>query len=206
MLDGWARRRLDPPLDIIGARLAAAGVSANAVTIGACAVGLAAAAAIALGQFWLGLLLLVASRLGDGLDGAVAKVSGRTDLGGYLDIVLDFAFYGMIPLAFVILDPAANGIPGALLIAVFYANGASFLAYAAIAEKRGLAGNARGPKSLFFTTGLVEATETIAVFVAFCLFPDWFAILAYAFAALTAYTALSRVVLAWRQFGETNGT
>ncbi len=206
MLDGWARRRIDPALDRVAGALHAAGISANAITLSAFAIGAAAALAIALGALWTGLILDLVERLGDGLDGAVAKRAGRTDLGGYLDIVLDFAFYGMIPLAFVILDPAANGIPGALLIAVFYANGASFLAYAAIAEKRGLAGNARGPKSLFFTTGLAEATETIAVFVAFCLFPDWFAILAYAFAALTAYTALSRVVLAWRQFGETNGT
>ena len=206
MLDGWARRRIDPALDRVAGALHTAGVSANAITLSAFAIGIAAAVAIALGALWTGLILILASRLGDGLDGAIAKRAGRTDLGGYLDIVLDFAFYGMIPLAFVILDPAANGIPGALLIAVFYANGASFLAYAAIAEKRGLAGHARGPKSLFFTTGLAEATETIAVFVAFCLFPAWFAILAYAFAALTAYTALSRVVLAWRQFGESNGT
>ena len=201
MLDGWARRRLDPPLDIIGARLAAAGVSANAVTIGACAVGLAAAAAIALGQFWLGLLLLVASRLGDGLDGAVAKVSGRTDLGGYLDIVLDFVFYGAVPLGFVLADPAANAVAGAVLVFSFYVNGSSFLAYAAMAEKRKLRTEARGAKSLFFTTGLAEASETIAIFVAFCVFPAWFPPLAYAFAALTFYTALSRIVLAWRTFG-----
>lgn len=205
MLDGWARKRLDPALDRVAAALHTAGISANAITLSAFAIGAAAALAIALGALWIGVILILISRLCDGLDGAVAKRAGRTDLGGYLDIVLDFAFYGMIPIAFVILDPAANGIPGALLIAVFYANGASFLAFAAIAEKRGLAGDARGPKSLFFTTGFAEATETIAVFAAFCLFPDRFPLLAYAFAALTAYTALSRVVLAWRQFGGSDG-
>ncbi len=206
MLDGWARKRIDPTLDAIAGALHKVGVSANAITLSAFAIGAAAAVAIALGELWTGLILILASRLCDGLDGAVAKRAGRTDLGGYLDIVLDFAFYGMIPLAFVILDPSANGIPGALLIAVFYANGASFLAYAIMAEKRGISDDARGAKSLFFTTGLAEATETIAVFVAFCLFPAWFAILAYAFAALTAYTALSRVVLAWQVFGGSNGT
>ena len=205
MLDGWARKRIDPTLDAIAGALHKVGVSANAITLSAFAIGAAAAVAIALGELWTGLILILASRLCDGLDGAVAKRAGRTDLGGYLDIVLDFAFYGMIPLAFVILDPSANGIPGALLIAVFYANGASFLAYAIMAEKRGISDDARGAKSLFFTTGLAEATETIAVFVAFCLFPAWFAILAYAFAALTAYTALSRVVLAWQVFGGPNG-
>ncbi len=201
MLDGWARKRLDPLLDAFGSRLADAGISANAVTLAACALGLAAALAISAGWFWLGLVLIGLSRLGDGLDGAVAKINGKTDLGGYLDIVLDFVFYGAIPLGFVVFDPAANGLAGAALLFAFYVNGSSFLAYAVMAERRKLSGHARGPKSLFFTTGLAEASETILVFVAFCLFPDWFPQVAWAFAALTLYTALSRIVLAWRTFG-----
>jgi phosphatidylglycerophosphate synthase len=200
VLDGWFRARLDPVLGAAGERLARAGISANAVTYAAFAAGLAGAAAIAGQRFGLGLVLILLSRLGDGLDGAVARARGRTDLGGYLDIVLDFAFYGLVPLAFVIADLEANAIAGATLIAAFYANGASFLAYAVMAEKRGLASDARGEKSLFFTTGLAEATETIAVFVAFCLFPGWFPQIAYAFAAVTVYTTVSRVVLARRMF------
>jgi phosphatidylglycerophosphate synthase len=200
MLDGWARRLIDPALDGLGRGLARAGISANAVTLAACAIGVAASAAIAAQQFWLGLLLILISRLGDGLDGAVAKVRGRTDLGGYLDIVLDFLFYGAIPLGFVLADPPANAVAGAVLIFTFYVNGASFLAFAVMAEKRGIAGEARGPKSLFFTTGLAEASETLAVFAAMCLFPAWFPLLALGFAAVTGYTALSRIVLAWRMF------
>jgi phosphatidylglycerophosphate synthase len=200
MLDGWARPRIDPLLDRIGAGLAKSGVTANAVTWAAFGVGALAAFTIAQGWFILGAVLILLSRLGDGVDGAVAKVRGRTDLGGYLDIVLDFAFYGLVPLGFVLADPAANGVAGAVLLTAFYANGASFLAYAIIAEKRGLASDARGPKSLFFTTGIAEATETLAVFVAMCLLPRWFPLLAYAFAALTVYTTVSRIVLATRVF------
>ncbi len=200
MLDGWARPRLDPWLDAIAARIASAGVTANAVTYSAFAVGMGAATAIAFGWFWLGLLLIGISRVGDGLDGAVARINGKTDLGGYLDIVLDFVFYGAIPLGFVIYDPQANGLAGAALLFAFYANGASFLAYAVMAEKRKLITAARGQKSLFFTTGLAEASETIAVFVTFCLFPAWFAPIAWGFAALTLYTTLSRIVLARRTF------
>lgn len=200
MLDGWFRTRLDPVLDAAGVRLARAGISANAVTCAAFAAGAAGAAAVACQHFGLGLVLILLSRLGDGLDGAVARASRRTDLGGYLDIVLDFAFYGLIPLAFVIADSAANGVAGAVLIAAFYANGASFLAYAIMAEKRGLTSDARGEKSLFFTTGLAEATETIAVFTAFCLFPGWFPPIAYAFAVVTVYTTISRIMLARRTF------
>jgi phosphatidylglycerophosphate synthase len=200
MLDGWARARFDPLLDRLGGWLAGAGFSANAVTIAACAMGLLGAAAIA-GQLYLpGLALILLSRLGDGLDGAVAKIRGRTDLGGYLDIVLDFIFYGAVPLGFIVADPAANAVAGAALIFSFYVNGASFLAYAIMAEKRKMKTVARGEKSLFFTTGLAEATETTGVFVAFCLFPAWFPQIAYAFAALCLYTAISRCVLAARSF------
>jgi phosphatidylglycerophosphate synthase len=201
MLDGWARARLDPWLDAAAARVAAAGVSANAITYGACVVGLAAAAAIAAGWFWLGFFLIGISRIGDGLDGAVAKINGKTDLGGYLDVVLDFVFYGAIPLGFVVFDPRANGLAGAALLFAFYVNGSSFLAYAVMAEKRKLITASRGPKSLFFTTGLAEASETIAVFLAMCVFPEWFAAIACVFAVLTLYTALSRIVLARRTFG-----
>ncbi len=200
MLDGWAKSRFEPLLEAGARRLARAGISANQVTLAACAAGLLAAAAIAAGQFGLGLGLILLSRLGDGLDGAVAAIRGRTDLGGYLDIVLDFLFYGAIPTGFVLAAPADNAVPGALLLFSFYVNGSSFLAYAAIAAKRGMASEARGPKALFFTTGLAEASETLAVFVLACLWPAWFPLLACAFAALCFYTALARIVLAVRNF------
>ncbi len=58
-----------------------------------------------------------------------------------------------------------------------------------------------GEKSLYFTAGLAEATETIVVFVLFCLFPAAFAPIAYVFAALTLVTAAARILLAWRTFG-----
>ena len=150
-------------------------------------------------RYLAGLALILLSRSGDGLDGAVAAIRGKTDLGGYLDIVLDFLFYGAIPIGFVLAAPAANAVPGAVLVFSFYVNGASFLAYAAIAAKRGMASEARGPKSLFFTTGLAEASETLAVF---CRLPVAGLVsgLAYAFAALTFYTALARIVLAVRNF------
>ncbi|MBL0936606.1 MAG: CDP-alcohol phosphatidyltransferase family protein [Rhizobiaceae bacterium] len=200
MLDGWARARIDPALNHAGRRLAQAGVTANAVTVLAFVVGIAGFIAIACGLYWLGLVLILVSRLGDGLDGAVARHTQKTDFGGYLDIVLDFAFYGLIPLGFVLADPAGNALAGSVLILSFYVNGASFLAYAVMAEKRGLTTEAHGEKSLFFTTGLAEATETLAFFAAFCLFPAWFPALALVFAALCFYTALSRIVIAGRTF------
>jgi phosphatidylglycerophosphate synthase len=201
MLDGWARRGIDPAVERLARLVARTGVSANAVTVAAFALGALAGVAIALQYFLIGLLLVVVSRIGDGLDGAVARIRGKTDFGGYLDIVLDFFFYGAIPVGFALADPAANAVPAAVLVFSFYVNGASFLAFAILAERRRLATVARGEKSIFFTTGLAEATETIAVFVLACLFPAWFPVLAYGFAAIVFYTALSRIVLAGRQFG-----
>lgn len=200
MLDGWAHRRIAPALQRLAVPLASAGVPANAITLAGFALGIAAAAAIAYGHFWTGLALILLSRLSDGLDGAVARINGKTDLGGYLDIVLDFAVYGTVPLGFVLADPAANALAGAVLVFSFYVNGASFLAYAIMAEKRKMETTARGAKSFFFTAGLAEATETIAVFALFCLFPAWFPVLAYLFAALTLYTTVSRIVLAASAF------
>ena len=153
MFDTAIRTYIDPVLNRIGALLAGAGVSANMVTWSGFLIGGGAAIAIAKGYFILGLILLLFSRLCDGLDGAIARLSQKTDIGGFLDIVLDFAFYGMIPLAFVVFNPAQNAVAGGVLLLAFYVNGASFLAYGLIAEKRGLMDEARGGKSLLYTIG-----------------------------------------------------
>jgi len=77
----------------------------------------------------------------------------------------------------------------------------SFLAFAAVAAKRSLTTTARGPKSIYYLGGLTEGTETIAVFTAFCLFPDAFPVLAYIFGALCWLTTAARVATAHRTFG-----
>lgn len=197
MLDSRMRKLIDPPLNRIGQWLASKHITANDVTLIGFAIGLLAALAIAFQFYVLGLLLLLLSRLADGLDGAVARASAPTDLGGFLDITLDFFFYGAIPMAFAIADPQANALPAAVLLAGFYATGSSFLAFAIMAEKRKITTTARGLKSLYYIGGLAEGTETIAVFVAFCLFPGWFAWIAYAFAAICFVTAANRVVIGW---------
>ena len=200
MLDGWVRKKIDPVLNRIAKLAAGIGFTPNMITVSSCVVGLIAAASIASNYYWPGLVLLLISRLGDGLDGAVARITGKTDLGGYLDIVLDFAFYGAIPMGFILANPAENAIPGAVLILSFYINGSSFLAYAVIAEKRDLETDARGAKSIYFTTGLAEATETIGVFVAMCLFPAWFPLLAWVFATICVYTTFARIAQAATSF------
>lgn len=197
MLDGQMRKLIDPPLNKAGKWLASKNVTANGVTLAGFAVGMLAAIAIAFQFYLLGLVLLLLSRLADGLDGAVARVNGTSDLGGFLDITLDFFFYGAIPLAFAISNPDANALAAAVLLTGFYATGSSFLAFAIMAEKRKITTTAQGIKSLYYIGGLAEGTETIGVFVAFCLFPQWFAVIAYVFSAICFVTAANRVVIGW---------
>ena len=201
MLDPLMRRLIDAPLNRAGQRLAARGISAAQVTLGGLAVGLVAAAVLALGGAgWIALLLLAVNRLCDGLDGAVARATSKTDFGGYLDIVSDFVIYGAVPLAFVLRDPA-NGAAGAFLLTSFYINGATFLGFAILAEKRGIKTTSQGQKSLYYSAGLLEGTETIGFFAAVCLWPWGFAAMAWGFGALTLMTAAARLLLARRVFG-----
>lgn len=201
MLDARLRPLIDPPLNAIGRTLARIGVTANGLTFAGLAFGLAGATAIALGHIGWGLALIIANRLCDGLDGAVAGVRGPSDLGGYFDIVADFAFYVSIPLGFGVLSPA-NTLPALLLVASFVLTGVSFLAFAVIAGKRGATTEAHGKKSFFYSTGLAEGTETIAVFIAMCLFPAWFAAIAYAYAGLCVLTVFQRSAMAWSAFSD----
>ncbi|MBQ2261578.1 MAG: CDP-alcohol phosphatidyltransferase family protein [Loktanella sp.] len=198
MLDRHLRPLIDPPLNRIGHSLAARGVSANAVTLTGLGLGLLAAVVIWLGAPLLALIPLLASRLADGLDGAVARATQKTDFGGYLDIAADFLFYGAIPLAFVLADPVKNGAAGAFLLASFYFNGTSFLGYAILAEKHGHKTLVQGQKSLYYSNGILEGTETIVFFVLLCLFETFFAPLAWIFGSLCFLTAGLRIYAASR--------
>lgn len=196
MLDRFARQIIDPPLNRVGRGLAAAGFTADGVTLIGLGLGLLAALVIALGAPALALVPLLASRIADGLDGAVARATQKTDFGGYLDIAADFLFYGAIPLGFIIADPSANGVAGAFLLASFYFNGTSFLGYAILAEKHGHKTEAQGQKSLYYSNGILEGTETIVFFVILCLLPQYFAPLAWVFGTLCYATATLRIYAA----------
>ena len=195
MLDSKIRPLIDPPLNAAGRALAGIGVTANGLTFSGLALGLGGAVAIASGQLALGLALIIANRVLDGLDGAVARARGPTPLGGYFDIVADFAFYVSIPLAFGVLD-AANTLAALVLVASFVLTGVSFLAFAVTAAERGISSEAHGKKSFFYSTGLAEGTETIAVFIAMCVWPTHFPIIAFGYAALCALTVIQRSALA----------
>lgn len=201
MLDRHALKWLDPALQGLARRLVALGWKADWVTCVGFAIGLSAAVAIGCGQYAAGIALLLLSRLADGLDGAIARCLGPTDRGAYLDITLDFAVYAAIPLGFAFADPNINALPAAVLLATFFGTGASFLAFAVLAERRGLRSTDYPGKGLYYLGGLTEASETIFCFVLMCLMPGYFGPLAYGFAALCVLSFGARVVAGWRMLG-----
>lgn len=206
MLDARIRRIIDPVLDRLGASLARWGFGANAVTVAGFVVGMAAWGALAARAYVLAMTLILGNRLADGLDGALARRKGLTDLGGYLDIVFDFIFYAGVPFFFAVGRPDAS-LPAAFLVFSFVGTGASFLAFAAIAAKRGLTTQTRGRKSIYYLGGLTEGTETIGLFLLICLLPDQFGLLAWIFGSLCWLTTASRVIWAIQVFrGEDGGS
>ena len=177
------------------------GVSADSLTWIGFGAGIGGAASVALQHYGLGLTLILLNRVLDGLDGAVARETGPTDRGAFLDIALDFFFYAAVPFGFAVADPNANALAASALLVAFVGTGSSFLAFATIAAKRNLTSMAFPRKGIYYLGGLTEGAETIAAFVAMCLWPAHFAILAWSFAALAALTTGFRWWWGWRCFG-----
>lgn len=193
MFDAPARKLLAPPLEATGKRLAAAGVRPLVLTGAGWLMGVAACVSVAEGAWTAGLALWLGNRILDGLDGPVARASGCTDSGGFLDIVADFSIYGGFVVALAVAIPAARMAALALFLA-YYVSGTAFLALSSLLERRRAAGLADG-RSLRFVGGLAEGGETIVAYSLICLVPSLATQLTWAFAALVAVTALQRVLI-----------
>jgi phosphatidylglycerophosphate synthase len=181
---------ISPLADTVGRRLAP-----DTVSLLAFATGLACAAALGFGYPWLALPLWLLNRLLDGLDGLIARRSGRSsDAGGYLDIMLDFIVYAALPLAMAWAEPGL-AYPAALLLGVFYINSASWMYLSALLEKRGAGAATRGEAtSVSMPKGLVEGSETIVFYTVLIVIPSWRLILMLMFAFLTLAGALIRFI------------
>lgn len=197
MIDARLRRWVDPPLDALAAQLARTGVTANQVSIVGFAIGLGVIPLLAMQHYDLALMVIAANRVMDGLDGAVARRTQPTDMGGYLDIVLDFIFYGAVVFGFALGQPG-QAIWGAFLLFSFFASGATFLAYAIFAAKHNLTTDIRGAKSFYYLGGLTEGFETIVAFALMCALPAHFGQIAMVFGAMCWMTGVSRLMWARR--------
>jgi phosphatidylglycerophosphate synthase len=196
MLDRQMRQMLAPVLTRAGAKLAAAGVPASALTAAGWIAGAGACAATAAAAWPAALGLWLANRLLDGLDGPTARAAGKaTEAGGFLDIVADFSVYAGVVLGLAIAVPGARLACVALLTA-YYISGTAFLALSSLAERRGQ--DLGDERSLRFIGGVAEGTETVIVYALLFLLPGQATVIAWAFAAAVAVTAGQRIVTGLR--------
>ncbi len=202
MLDRYALKITKPAVDRMADYAICHKVTADQMSLLGLGLGLLAALLIAIGFPHFAFLPLLLGRVADGVDGAIARGSGeQTDRGAFIDISLDFVFYAAVPLSFALYDPVNFALPAAVLLSCFVTTGTSFLAYAAVAAKRGETSADYPTKGIYYLGGLTEGTETIIFFLLCCLWPDWFATLAYIYAALCAFTTFTRVKAGWDRFG-----
>jgi len=201
MFDAQLRPLIDRLLNPIGRGLVARGMTANQVTMIGAAFGLIAAGCVAAGLFYPALWFVIANRVIDGLDGAVARASRSSDFGGYLDIVSDFIFYSAIPMAFAVARPE-TALAAAFLIFSFIGTATSFLGFAILAEKHQVTTQIRGKKAFYYLGGLTEGTETILLFLAMLVWPDYFSLMAIVFGILCWVTTGTRIYAAYRQFND----
>ncbi|MFT5674310.1 MAG: phosphatidylglycerophosphate synthase [Paraglaciecola sp.] len=193
MLDRYAIKIIRLPINTTAKLVHKTGIKADQVTLFGFMLGLMSFPALALQEYNIALGFILLNRVLDAVDGAVARIQGITDSGGFLDITLDFLFYSLVPFGFVIAEPGANEVAGAFLIFAFIGTGSSFLAFAIMASKQNIENPVYKKKSLYYIGGLTEGTETIFCFILLCLFPQYFSYIAYSFATLCWITTASRI-------------
>lgn len=193
MIDGVLAPFVERVLRPVARRLAFVG--ADAVSVAGLVVGLAGSGLIAFGWFLSGLGLILASRLLDGLDGAVARINGATARGAFVDAAFDFVFYASVPLGFAVVDPGRNALAAAVLLFAFMGTASSFLAFAVVAGRGVSASFPR--KGFYYLGGLTEAAETLGCFAVMCVFPGWFVWIAYGFAVACGVTTVMRWRFGW---------
>lgn len=196
MMDHVLRRAKDavvnPLAKFIGTR-----IDPVTITLTAGGVGVLAATVAWQGHYGLGLALWLGNRFLDGMDGAVARTSGRqSDFGGYIDTLVDFAMYTIIPFGLVLYQPDSDLLVAlAFLLGTFYVNAAAFLYLSAILERRRLVAKVRDElTTIAMPVGIIEGTEAIIFYSLFFLLPDHLLLLFITLGTLVIATTLQHIV------------
>lgn len=196
MFDDRARRFKDrlltPFASHIGGR-----IHPTTVTVLSLIPGLTAASLAAIGRSWWAVAFFLINRILDGLDGFIARRRNlQSDLGGYIDLIVDFLVYATIPIGVWWGSATREPLPLIVLLATFYVNAASWMVLSAILEKRNASGNRQ--TSVAMPKGLIEGTETVLLYSLFLVLPRWSSLLFLLMAAGTAVGIVQRLLWARR--------
>jgi phosphatidylglycerophosphate synthase len=198
MFDIWLRALKDRLLGPLVAR-ANPSVHPNVISIIALFVGMAVAWLAYSHHYRAALAAWLLNRALDACDGTLARVQGKqTDFGGYLDILLDFIVYAIIPIGLIAGRPTPSvALGGALLEASFFVNAASWMYLAAILERRSTGALAKGEgTTVTMPPGLIAGAETVVFYALFLIFPSHLAPLFATMGALVVVTVVQRLVWA----------
>ena len=193
MIDAQINKLTKPILDVFAKKLSKYKIKANTVTFMGFFFGLVCSFFIIKEMFVYAAVFLFINRFFDGLDGALARLVGETDIGAFYDITLDFLFYYIFPISFILLD-FKNTLPICFLLLSFAATQTSFLATAWLVEKNKLLISDGQKKSLFYAGGITEGFETIICFFMILIFYDFINYIAYFFGILCWITFVIRVL------------
>lgn len=197
MFDDFARTRLAPAMRPAARWLGRRRVTPTHLTLASLGVALVAAVCVAAGWRWTALACWLVSRVGDGLDGTLARETGRSSAwGGYLDITCDMAAYSAVVLALGVLRPDLHLLWSGILMGYVLAI-TTTLALAGAAEQAGRTVSATN-RTFQFTTGLAEAGETTLVYAVCLAVPAAVETVAWIWCVVLAASAVQRSLLAWR--------
>jgi len=193
MIDAHLNKILKPLLNEIAKIFVKFGVKANFVTFSGFFLGLCSFYFTIHSQFTYALIFLLFNRFCDGIDGAIARLTLETDIGAFYDIILDFIFYSLFPIAFIFVD-IENSFSICFLLLSFVATQTTFLASAWIIEKNKISISDNHKKSFYYSGGITEGFETITCFTLMLLFYEFIDYIAYIFGILCWMTFFIRVI------------
>ena len=192
MIDKKINNYLNPYLFYIAKILCKFNISANFITLIGFIFGFFCFFFIVKSNFILAFLFLFLNRLFDGLDGAIARLVGETDLGAFYDIISDFIFYCLFPIAFIFIN-IDNAYSICFLLLSFVATQSTFLASAWLLEKNKIFISKKNTNSFFYIGGITEGFETIICFSLMLLFNNFIDLISYCFGTLCWITFIFRI-------------
>ena len=175
----------------------------NIVSVFAFILGLISCYFVLILSFHLAFIFWILNRIFDGIDGTAARVSNRqSDFGGYLDILLDFILYALIPISFTFTTDKNNigsssWFALVIMLGVFYVNAASWMFLSSILEKWGQSFNSnKKMTTITIPSGLIEGFETIVIYSLFFFLYEYLSIIYLIMSGLVIIGVIQRIIWA----------
>lgn len=173
------------------------GITPNHITVLTFVMALAASTLIAVDRPLIGIAVWLVSRIGDALDGVLARHTARSSaFGGYLDITLDMAGYSAMVMAFAVANPTLS-LAWMTILTGYILVITTTLALSDAGRRAGRQVSATD-RTFQFTPGLTEAGETSIMYALWVIFPGHLPWLVWLWAAALMATVLQRTYQAAR--------